>query len=78
MAISSTLKCQITVNHEFEKIWLFGETEHSRPGVYKIAQGVCAHFFLAGPPSSAIWGQKNNFFRNTCFFTILNYLREFV
>ena len=60
-AISSTLKCQFTGNHENEKIRLFGETEHRRPGVYKVAQCVSAHFCLAKTPSIAIWGQSNIF-----------------
>ena len=64
-AISSTLKCQFTVNHENEKIWLFGETEHGRPGVYKVAQCVSAHFCLAKTPSIAIWGHKIQFFMKT-------------
>ena len=59
-AISSTLKCQSTVNHDFEKIWLFGETEHRRPGVYKVAQSVSAQFCLAKTPSIAIWCQTNH------------------
>ena len=53
-AISSTLKCQFTENHENEKIWLFGETEHRRPGVYKVAQCVSAHFCLVKTPSIAL------------------------
>ena len=59
MAISSTLKCQFTENHENEKIWLFGETEHRRPGVYFDAQYVSAHFCLVKTPSIAIWGNKS-------------------
>ena len=50
-AISCTLKCQLTGNHEFEKIWLFGETENWRPGVYFDPQCVSAHFCLAKTPS---------------------------
>ena len=46
-AISSTLKCQFKGKHENEKIGLFGETDHRRPGVQKVAQGVSAHFCLA-------------------------------
>ena len=57
-AISSTLKCQFTENHETAKILLFGEKEHGRPGVYKDAQGVSAHFCLAKVRSIAIWGQQ--------------------
>ena len=53
-AISSTLKCQFTENHENAKIWLFGETEHRRPGVYKVAHHFCAHFCLVKTPSIAI------------------------
>ena len=59
-AISSTLKCQFTLNHELEKIWLFGETKHRRPGLYKVAQSVSAHFCLVKTPSIAIWGQKTS------------------
>ena len=64
-AISSTLKCQFTVNNEFEKIWLFGETEHRRPGVYKVAQCVSAHFCLAKTPSIAIWGHQKHCFMSS-------------
>ena len=67
-AISSTLKCQFTGNHENEKIRLFGETVHRRPGVSKVAQCVSAHFCLAKTPSIAIWGQKIKFFMKTQFF----------
>ncbi len=69
-AISSTLKCQFTGNHENEKIWLFGETEHRRPGVYKVAQGVSAHFCLAKTPSIAIWGQKTTLSCPPTFFQV--------
>ena len=67
-AISSTLKCQFTENHENEKFWLFGKTEHRRRGVYKAAQCVSAHFCLAKTLSIAIWGQKIKFFIRTQFF----------
>ena len=75
-AISSTLKCQFTGNHENEKIWLFGETEHRRPGVYKDAQRVSAHFCLAKTPSIAIWGQQIKCSMKTRFFkfSLLRYL----
>ena len=68
MAISSTLKFQFTGNHENEKIRLFGETEHRRPGVYKVAQGVSAQFCLAKTPSVAIWGQQIQFVMSPYFF----------
>ena len=35
-AISSTLKCQFTGNHENKKTRLFGEAEHRRPGSTKL------------------------------------------
>ena len=69
-AISSTLKCQFTGNHQNEKIRLFGETEHRRPGVYKVAQCVSAHFCLAKTPSIAILGKKIQFLMKTPFFPV--------
>ena len=47
---------------------LFGETEHRRPGVYKVAQCVSAHVCLAKTPSIAIWGQKIEFFMKKTVF----------
>ena len=73
--ISSTLKCHFTENHEFEKIWLSGETEHRRPGVYKVAQCVSAHLCLAKTPSIAIWGQTSHF-SIPPYFSRLNKLRK--
>ena len=49
-AISSKLKCQFTEKHENAKLWLFGEKEHRRPGAYKVAQCVSAHFCLVKTP----------------------------
>ena len=67
-AISSTLKFQFTGNHEIEKIRLFGETEHRRPGVQKVAQGVSAHVCLVKTPSIAIWEKPNPVFHVNPFF----------
>ena len=69
-AISSTLKCQFTVNHENEKIWLFGETEHRRPGAQKVAHHFSAHFCLVKTPSIAIWCQKTFFSGKPSFFQV--------
>ena len=70
-SISSAVECQSPENHENEKIWLFGGTERRRPGVYKVAQGVSAHFCLANTPSIAIWGQQKQAFReNPVFFQV--------
>ena len=60
-AISNTLKCQFTGNHEIENLLLFGETEHRGPGVYKVAQGVSAHFVLARTPQLPYGANKSSF-----------------
>ena len=39
----------------------FGETEHRRPGVQKVAQGVSAHFCLAKLPQLPYGVKKNTF-----------------
>ena len=67
--ISSTLKCQFTGKHENEKIRLFGETEHRRPGVYKVAHHFSAHFCRARTPSIAIWGKQIGFWTSFSVFS---------
>ena len=68
-AISSTLKCQFTEHHENEKIRLFGETEHRRPGPgYIKMQNVFPLICLVKTPSIAIWGQKIMKIMKTQFF----------
>ena len=67
--ISSTLKCKFIGNHENKKIRLFGETEHRRPGVYKVAQCVSVHFCRVKTPINCHMGSTSPVFRENLVFS---------